>query len=457
MINRKKNYRIISFIMAILFISSYCLSDEIKPANVFYLSLNEAIETAYKNNKDIQIQEQQIEVAKANIVGARSNLLPKLNLNTGYTHNGAVLISANAPRDKKAPEIFTGYKNNNQMGLSITDSIYNGGGNIANLNQAKVKLTAQEESLRFTKLSVEFEVKRLYYGLLLAYETERITRNLVDQAKMHYEDVKRKFEQGTSSRFDVLQSKVQVSKVMPELIKASNSVNLITEDLKKILGINMLSNIILKEKLERRVIEIKEKEFLTEAYINNPDMILKILGIDISKLGIKIARSSGLPQIDASLNYDYNSNNWNNMFNSRHSNWSAGVAITFPIFDAFSTKAKVDEAKARYAQSILQKENFSDQLIVDIRRACLDLKEANTIIEYEKDSIEEAKEALNIANVSYDSGVGTNLDVLDAQVSLSEVEKNLVEGIYSYLMAEAFLDRTRGKETLREAKNEKKI
>ncbi|MEW5758696.1 MAG: TolC family protein [Candidatus Omnitrophota bacterium] len=444
----KKKYKILVLIILISFISSYCFSQEIGKENVFYISLDDAIEFAYKNNDDIRIQEQQIEFAKASIIKARSRLLPKLNLGASFTHNNAVLGSSTTT-GKKDPGIFTGYRNDNQLGLSLTDEVYTGGANIANLKRSKVELTAQEETLRFKKLLIEFEVKRLYYGLLLAYETERISRNLVDQAKMHYEDVKRRFEQGTSSKFDVLQSKVQVSKVMPELVKAVNSVDLITEELKKLIGINMFSKIILKDKLEQDVIEIKEKVFLSEAYINNPQMILKILGIDISKLDIKIARASGLPQIDASLNYNYRSNNWNNMFNSRHSNWSGGVAVTIPIFDAFSTKAKVEEAKARYAQTIIEKENLIDQLVVDIRRACLDLNEANTIIEYERDSIDEAREALKIANVSYDCGVGTNLDVLDAQVSLSVVDKNYVEGIYDYLMAKAFLDKTRGKETLK--------
>ena len=112
-----------------------------------------------------------------------------------------------------------------------------------------------------------------------------------------------------------------------------------------------------------------------------------------------------------------------------------------------STKAKVDAAKSRYNQTRLERENFSDQLVVDVKTACLDMKEAAAIIASQKDAIVEAKDALRIAEIGYDNGVTTNLDVLDTQVSLGQVEKNLAEGIYDYLMARAQLDRVMGRET----------
>jgi len=435
---------------------SYGLCETDKAVSDYSLSLEEAVTLAFKNNKDIQIQEQEVNAAKAVVVGARSEFLPNLNASAGYTHAGSVLNIPSTISTKKDPGIFTGFQNDNKVGVELDQNIYNGGANIANLRQAQVKLKIQEETLRARKLDVEFEIKRLYYGLLLAYETERIAQDLVKQAQSHYEDVKKKFGQGTSSKFDVLQSKVQVSKLIPELVKAKNAVDLIAADLKKMLSLKMQDSLTLKDKLLYSSIEIREEEFLKQAYLNKPEMNLKALGIDIKEWAIQMAKSGWRPQVNAELSYSYRSNNLGNMFNDMHSNWNAGFTVTIPIFDGFSTEAKVDETNARYAQATLEKENLSDQIAVDIRQACLDLKQAETIINSSKDNIEEAKETLRIAEVSYDNGEGTNLDVLDAEVSLSQIEKNLSEGIYDYLMAEAFLDRTMGQGYLQEAKNEKK-
>ncbi|MDD4893878.1 MAG: TolC family protein [Candidatus Omnitrophica bacterium] len=447
--------RINLIVVCLVFYVSMGFCEEPKSNKQITLTLSGAINIAFKNNKDIQIQEQGINVSKAGIMGARSAFMPTLNIDSSYTHNDVVLNASAIPSlssNKKDPRITTGYKDDNQVAAVVNQTIYNGGANIANFKQAQLNLKSSEETLRAKKLDTEFDAKRLYYGLLLAYEIERIAQDLVDQAILHYEDVKNKYRQGTSSRFDLLQSKVQISILMPELIKAKNNVDLTMVELKKLLGLNINDPVAVSERLQYSLIEIKEGEFLKQAYLNKPEMILDSIGIDINKWGIEMAKAGWRPQITASGNYSYTSNNWGNMFNNRHSNWQAGVSVTVPIFDAWLTRSKVDEAKAKYTQAILTKDNLSDQIAVDIRQACLDLNEAKALIDSQKDNIEEAREALRISIVSYDNGVGTNLDVLDSQVSLAQVQQNLFQGIYDYLMAGAFLDRTRGKSYIVEAK-----
>ncbi|MFA7705978.1 MAG: TolC family protein, partial [Candidatus Omnitrophota bacterium] len=93
---------------------------------------------------------------------------------------------------------------------------------------------------------------------------------------------------------------------------------------------------------------------------------------------------------------------------------------------------------------------------VDVRQACLDLKQAEQVINSQKDNVGQAKEALVISKISYDNGEAKNLDVLDAQVSLSQIETNLSQGIYDYLMAQAELDRTLGKSLISGGTNEEK-
>ena len=402
---------------------------------IMFSSLKDAVKLAFKNNLNIQIQERETQAKRAGIMQAKSAILPQLNVGAGYTYNDKVLQE----------NIFTGYKNDNLLTATATQVIYDGGANIANIKQSELNLEVQEAILIATKIDVEFETKRLYFGLLLAYETQRITQELFDQAKAHYDDVKNKFEQGTASKFDLLQSKVQVSKIIPELVKANNAVELIKADLKKLLKLKMDDNLEVKDSLSFSPIELNEPEFLKIAYLNQPQMRIRALGIDINKWAIQVARASNRPQVNAALDYSYRSNNLNNIINGAHRNWGAGFTVSIPVFDGFSSKAKVDAAKARYEEARMQKDDTREQIAVDMRQAILDLKQAKAIIDYTKDNIGEAKEALRISEVSYDIGEGTNLDILDSQVSLSQVQQNLASSIYDYLMAKAFLDKTMGK------------
>ncbi|MCX6354384.1 MAG: TolC family protein [Candidatus Aureabacteria bacterium] len=417
------------------------------PPSPFALSLSKAIELAYKNNKDIQIQEREVRIAKSNILGAVSQMLPQVNLGGAFTHNDAVLSFPGeaAESTNKDPGLFTGYKNNFNTALSANESVFNGGGNIANLKQSQVNLKVQEQTLRARKLDAEFDARRLYYGLLLAFETERIAGNILGQAQVHYHDVENKFSQGTSSRFDLLQSGVYVSLQTPPLVKSQKDIELIMAELNKLIGLKVYNKIQPQEKLSYFPITIKEDEFLGEAALNSPQMIVKSLGIDVEKWGIEIARSYRRPQVTADFDWYYQSDNLGDMFNPRHNNWYAGAAVTIPIFDGFSTKAKVDAAKSKYAQAVLKKEDITDQIAVDIRRACLDLRQAETVILSQRDSVVQAQDALSISIISYDNGVDTNLNVLDSMVALSQVEQNLASGIYDYQMAQAALDRTMGR------------
>jgi outer membrane protein TolC len=437
----------------LLFLTFSCLGSLYAQDNS--LSLGDTIITAFKNNIDIQIQEQELAIARADILGARSEFFPQLDLNAGYTRNGAV--ASTVTQGKKDPGIFTGYKNNNSLGAGLSQVVYNGGFNTANLSQAKLNLKTAEETLRAKKLDIEFEAKRLYYGLMLAYETERIAQELTDNAQDHYEDVKNRYAQGLSSKFDLLQSSVQVSLTMPELVKAKNAVELIKAELKKLLAYKQQQSLEITDKqLSYTLIDIKEDDFLKQAYLNKPEMALRTLGIDISKWSIQMAKSGWRPQINASAGYDFNSNNWGNMINRSHNNWNIGLTFSLAVFDGFSTKAKVDAAKVRYSQAVLTKENLVEQIAVDVRSACLDLKQAEAVINSQKDNVGQAREALEIAKISYDNGEAKNLDVLDAQVSLGQIETNLAQGIYDYLMAQSELERTLGKSFLGGGVNEEK-
>lgn len=354
------------------------------------------------------------------------------------------LGSSQADNLDKDLGVFVGYEDEKRVGVSVEQSIFEGGKNIANLKQVNLALKVQEENLRSQKLAVEFETQRLYYGILLAHENERIAQELLDQAQSHYEIVKRKFEEGVSSKFDLLQSKVQISKVTPELVKAQNAKELIAAEFKKLIGLERQSSVALQGELSHPFIDIDEEKFLETAYEKKPELIIKELEIDIEKQDISAAKAIGMPRVNAGFNYEYKSDDTADMFNSRHNNWNVGISISIPLFDGFSAKAKVDEAKARYAQAELSKVDADETVALEVRRGVLNLVQAQAIIESQKDSIEEAREAVTIAEVRYDNGGGTNLDVLDAQVSLSQIEKNLSQGIYDYLMGNAYLNRTIG-------------
>lgn len=416
-------------------------------------TLPESISIAVLNNKAIQMQQEEVDYARANILDAKSAFLPVLNAAFGYTHTESLPPIFSIGAQRKDPSIYIGYVNDNLFNLTLNETVYNGGADIANLKQARLGLKVQEETLRAGRLEVEFETKRLFYGLLLAYETRRIAMDLVEQAKAHYALTEAMYRQGTASKFDLLQSKVQVSRVIPQLVNAEAAIDLIKEEFKKLLSLDMRKDIAIDGMLEAKEMPLTEDAFLSEAFQKRPEIRLKLLGIDVQKWGIEFARAGWLPQITANANYYYRSNDLGNMVNPRHYNWSLGVKAAINVFDGFATKAKVDEAKAMYRKAVIEKVDVEDQTALDIKDACLNMIKAKAIIDSQKDVIVEAKEALRLSEVRFQNGVGINLDVFDSEVALAEVEQNLAQGKYDYIVAKAALDRTIGNEFSKEAYN----
>jgi outer membrane protein TolC len=108
-------------LLSVLLIFSAAFCQEVKTNSSPELNLTDIVLLAFKNNKDIQIQEKEIIIAQADILGVTSVFLPQVNLKGGYTHNDKVL----------AENIFTGYRNDYLANLMLSESIYNGGANIA--------------------------------------------------------------------------------------------------------------------------------------------------------------------------------------------------------------------------------------------------------------------------------------------------------------------------------------
>jgi len=439
----------IIFLLVLIFLT--CSSHaEIIGRNRMNLTIDNAIRIALDRNKSIQMQKSEIDYARGNRLYALSRFLPKANVNYDYTYREAVLATESLPDHRKDTRIFTDYESDNIFSVTAKEEFFDGGASIANYKQAEIELTSQKETLRATILEVEFETRRLFYGLLLAYETRRIALDLVEQAREHYERVEMLYGQGTTSRFDVLQSKVQVARLIPQLVNAENAIELTKVDIKKLLDLDISFDVHAIGKLAFRPMEINEENFLLEAYEHRPEMRLKTLGVDIDKWGIEFAKSTGLPHVSGNFAYSAKSDDVANMVNKRHDNWAIGLSTSIAIFDGFSTAAKINEARAKYAHARLDREDYMKQIEVDVESACLNMGEAEAIINAQKDSIVEAKESLRLSEVRFDTGVGINLDVFDAQVALAQIEQSLVQAIYDYIMAKADLEKVMGREFFKE-------
>ena len=165
------------------------------------------------------------------------------------------------------------------------------------------------------------------------------------------------------------------------------------------------------------------------------------LAIDVAEEYKAIAKSGYRPTISASA-----SNGWSDTDfpGTEDKSWQIGAKMSWNIFDMGVTKAQVRQADADLLKAQEQARQKLDAIQLEVRTAYLDVQEAEKRIHTSQVSVEKAQEDLKIARVRYRAGVGTNLDVMDAQVALTTAKMNYVQSLYDYNTSKAELDRAMG-------------
>jgi len=157
--------------------------------------------------------------------------------------------------------------------------------------------------------------------------------------------------------------------------------------------------------------------------------------------GVKAADSGRLPTISVS-----GSQGWNgNEFPGDNSNWSVGVSANWNFFDAGVTEAKIKSAQATLEKSREQDQQLRQNVELEVRQSYLSMKEAEQRIQTAQVAVDKAVEDVSIAQTKYNAGAGTNLDVIDAQLALTQAKTNYTQALYDYNVNKAKLEKAVGR------------
>jgi outer membrane protein TolC len=234
---------------------------------------------------------------------------------------------------------------------------------------------------------------------------------------------------------------VALADAQQELIKAQNNYDIAVAKLNNIMGLSHGTDIRLKEDLKYIQIGTTLEDGIKYALQNRPDVIQADANVKYYKEGVKVSRAGFLPTL--SLN---GSNNWNDdrFPGSTNSNWQVTLTASLTLFDTQLTLSKVKEAEATVAKYDETARQTKDSAALEVREAYLGIKEAEKRIETTKVAVAKAEEDFAIAQVRYNAGVGTNLDVIDAQLALTKAKTNYTQALYDYNTSRSKLDKAMG-------------
>lgn len=415
------------------------------------MSLGEAIRTALAQNGDILKSQHDLEAAHGVAIQTRAILLPKLRGASDYQHTEAVEKDPGSSSQSFRPP-----KDQWSGSVRLVQSLYEGGRMVSAFRSARLVQEQAYQEYQTIIANTLLATRTAYYDVLLA-EQEIIVRDAaVKLLAQELENTKRRFEAGAVPRFDVLRGEVAVANARPKLIRARNAWRTAKTKLASGLGYNIPASVRedlplnLTTKLDPEPYDIALPLALAQAKERRSELGALRTEVDLQRERVVAAQSGYKPSLGVFASYGGHNTQFREEFYRDVAGPTAGVELRWDIFDGLATQGKVVEARARQSRSSVSLDDMTRRVEQEVRTAYSSFIEAREVLESQKKVAEQAEEAIRLAASRYDAGSSTQLDVLNAQTSLTEARTTQIEAARDYLVARARLERAMGLDVVQE-------
>jgi outer membrane protein len=416
------------------------------------LSLMSALNIALQQNASILKGQNDLEASYGIVVQTRAIALPQVAASGQYKRTDRDAIE-NFPDAPSSPD------QNWNAGVQIVQSIYDGGKLIAAVKAAR--LTKEQALAQYQTVIADslLAVRVAYYDVLLAAQQITVHEASVDLLQKELEDQQHRLDAGTVPKFNVLRAEVAVANERPLLIQARNNYRIAKNNLSNLLGYNLPRDIWediplqLTDTLDAMPFEVNLPDAIQQALSRRTELVALRKTKELQQLNIVNAKSGYKPTVQVFAGY-----NWYNaqftppvVIDHDINGWNAGAQVSWEIFDGLLTHGKVVQAKALYEKSQNDLADQSRQIELEVRTDYSDFIEAKEVLDSQETVQAEAEEALREARARADAGTGTQLDVLDAETSLTQARTTNVQALHDYATARAKLERAIGEDMVQTA------
>jgi len=410
------------------------------------LTLEGCLDLALSQNPSYLAIKEKEGGAKAMVREAASRFFPSLNAQGSDILDKKVFVLEfpSFIPGQPAQRVAFDFTKTYQMTLNFSLPLFTGGRLISGYKQARYNFLATKEVIRQSGQDTVFSVKKAFYGYLLAQKFVEVAGEGVALAEKHHQNVKNLYEVGMASKFDLLRSEVQVANLRPQLIKAKNSLSVAELGLKTLLGLDLGQPVEVKGEMTLRPFEGNIEELLAQALQKRPEISQLNYQKQIAGEMLKMAWAENLPTLAVGGAYNYWSNHLKFSKNNWESYYSVNLVLTLPIFNGFASDAKIAQSKSLLKELEFNQKGLSEAIKFEVNQALLNYKDSREALLSQEKNVEQAQEAVRIAELNYSEGLATNLDVSTAQVALSQARTNYSQALYDCVISLAQLEKALG-------------
>jgi len=388
------------------------------------LTLDEAIAIALEAQPSIQATLYDYAGARARVREAFAPLLPQLSGSVSATRSSSSAVqTSTVTRQTVIVSINRQPADTFLAQVQLSQLLFDFGKTMAATQVARKLAEVSAEGVELRRQLIALTVKEAYTNILLAQRLIRVQEQAVERAELNLSSAKGFVDVGTQPLSTAVRAEVDVANAKVDLINARNALRTARVALNTALAIDASTQTEIRDNLEYEPTTIDRAALRTEA---------------AAEAGVQRASRNFLPNISGTGSYGGSQLELN-------PSWSLGVVFSWNIFDGGNLIAAHDEAKANLGAANARVKVAELTLIQNLEQAEIAVEAAQERIQAARVLIASSQENFRLAQGRFDVGVGTILELTDAQLALTQAQNTEAQALADYRIALAQLDRAAGR------------
>lgn len=407
-------------------------------------ALYDCVQIALEGKKTVLSAELGVTSAEQGLKGSYSGLLPSLSASTstGRTQFPERESISYDFDNFTSDTTVTSHYDNMSAGISLSQTLYNGGRSWNQVKQAKSQLEIAKLNQRTTKIQVIQNVIQSYYGLLKAQQLHEVAVKNLEMSDQQVSLVKKQYDLGVVKRTDLLKAEVAQGQAKVDVLNRQTNLENARRVLFNDMGLQDFGQPITAVENEWLAPPIPTSSDILELLkTRNPNLLISQVRINLGEVSYKMAKGMRLPSLNSSVSYSANGENSEELMDALKDDWSLGMnlSVSVPIYTGNSLSVQQHQTKLSKQKSEYDYITLLNDLRVQGELIRKTLENYSEIIPLNQAVVASAAEDLKLVRERYSLGSATILEVLDAQVSLIRSNSTLINTIHDARIQEAIL------------------
>ncbi len=422
-------------------------------------SLNEAIKFAVDNNINVRNTQLDALSSESRIQELKGVALPQISVAGNLTDNVIVpttflpakFFNQNAADSDPPVPVKFGVNYAGSMNGNLNQLLFDASYRLG-LRAAETYRQLAQKNILASKITVAEQVAKAYYGVLVNEQQIKLLDLNIARVDTLWRTTQQLNKEGFSEKIDVTRLEVQVNNLQAERQNVKNLVELSYYLLKFQMGLGINDNITLTEQIQDIDLDAVERTNAQAAaefdYTQRIEFSTLQSQIQLADLDVQNIAKLYYPRLTAVANYGYNTgrNKFGDVFTSPWFNLATvGINLNVPIFDGFQKKYQSQQKRFTLQKTQNNSQLLRNTIDLQIRQSTITLGNSLQTLRTQKRNVGLAQEVARVTKIKYQEGVGSNIEVLDAENSFRQAQANYFNSLYNFLQTKVDADKANGK------------